>query len=73
MAAVLAASTPSPALESSVPWFERITVTVDDQGHGRFRPWPVGPDRIQAGTAVHAEQDDDAHLPDPLDELEDEQ
>ena len=35
MAAVLAASTPSPALESSVPWFERITVTVDDQGQQR--------------------------------------
>lgn len=35
MAAVLAASIPGPALESSVPWFERITVTVDDQGKQR--------------------------------------
>ena len=31
-AAALAASTPSPVLESSVPWWERITVTVDDKG-----------------------------------------
>ena len=31
-AAVLAASTPSPVLEASVPWWERITVTVDDKG-----------------------------------------
>lgn len=35
MAAVLAASTPGSALESAVPWFERITVTVDDQGKQR--------------------------------------
>ena len=32
VAAVLAASTPSPILEASVPWWERITVTVDDKG-----------------------------------------
>jgi len=32
LAAALAASTPSPALETSVPWWERITVTVDDKG-----------------------------------------
>ena len=31
-AAALAASTPSPVLEASVPWWERITVTVDDKG-----------------------------------------
>ncbi|MDP9421545.1 MAG: hypothetical protein M3Q19_01710 [Pseudomonadota bacterium] len=31
-AAVLAASTPTPVLEASVPWWERITVTVDDKG-----------------------------------------
>lgn len=31
-AALLAASSPSPVLEASVPWFERITVTVDDKG-----------------------------------------
>lgn len=30
--AALAASTPSPVLEASVPWWERITVTVDDKG-----------------------------------------
>lgn len=30
--AALAASTPSPVLESSVPWWERITVTLDDTG-----------------------------------------
>lgn len=30
--AALAASTASPVLESSVPWWERITVTVDDKG-----------------------------------------
>ena len=32
LAAALAASTSSPVLESSVPWWERITVTVDDNG-----------------------------------------
>lgn len=32
LAAVAAASTPSPALETSTPWWERITVTVDDKG-----------------------------------------
>ena len=32
VAAVLAASTPTPVLEASVPWWERITVTVDDKG-----------------------------------------
>ena len=32
VAAVLAASTQSPVLEASVPWWERITVTVDDKG-----------------------------------------
>lgn len=31
-AAALAASTPSPVLEASVPWWEKITVTVDDKG-----------------------------------------
>lgn len=31
-AAALAAATPSPALEASVPWWEKITVTVDDKG-----------------------------------------
>ena len=31
-AAVLAASTPSPALEATVPWWEKITVTIDDKG-----------------------------------------
>ncbi len=31
-AAALAASTSSPVLESSLPWWERITVTVDDKG-----------------------------------------
>lgn len=31
-AAVLAASTPSPALEAAVPWWEKITITVDDKG-----------------------------------------
>lgn len=31
-AAALAASTPSPALEASVPWWERIIVTMDDKG-----------------------------------------
>lgn len=30
--AALAASTTSPVLETSVPWWERITVTVDDKG-----------------------------------------
>lgn len=30
--AALAASAASPLLESSVPWWERITVTVDDKG-----------------------------------------
>lgn len=30
--AALAASAASPVLESSVPWWERITVTVDDKG-----------------------------------------
>lgn len=33
LAAALAASTPSPILESSVPWWERVTVTVDDKGN----------------------------------------
>jgi hypothetical protein len=32
LAAALAASTVSPVLEASVPWWERITVTVDDKG-----------------------------------------
>lgn len=32
MAAVLAASASTPPLESSVPWFERISVTIDDKG-----------------------------------------
>jgi hypothetical protein len=32
VAAVLAASTPTPVLEASTPWWERITVTVDDKG-----------------------------------------
>ena len=32
LAAALAASTPSPVLDASVPWWERITVTVDDKG-----------------------------------------
>ncbi len=31
-AAALAASAPSPVLESSVPWWERVTVTVDGKG-----------------------------------------
>lgn len=31
-AAVMAASTPSPVLEATVPWWERITVIVDDKG-----------------------------------------
>lgn len=31
-AAVLAAASPSPILESSMPWWERITVTVDEKG-----------------------------------------
>lgn len=48
MAALLAASIPSSLLESSVPWFERITVTVDDQGTQRscqyqFSLTPGGP------------------------------
>jgi hypothetical protein len=30
--AALVASTPSPVLEASVPWWERISVTVDDKG-----------------------------------------
>lgn len=32
LAAALAASTPSPILESAVPWWEKVTVTVDDKG-----------------------------------------
>jgi hypothetical protein len=32
LAAALAASTPSPVLETSVPWWERVTVTVDQEG-----------------------------------------
>lgn len=32
IAAVLATSTPAPALEASVPWWEKISVTVDDKG-----------------------------------------
>ena len=32
LAAALAATTPSPILEASMPWWERITVTVDDKG-----------------------------------------
>jgi hypothetical protein len=32
LAAVLASTTQSSALEASVPWWERITVTVDDKG-----------------------------------------
>jgi len=32
LAAALAAAAPSPVLESSVPWWERVTVTVDDKG-----------------------------------------
>ena len=31
-AAALAASTPSPALEASMPWWEKVTVTVDNKG-----------------------------------------
>jgi hypothetical protein len=31
-AAAIAAASPSPVLESSVPWWERITVIVDDKG-----------------------------------------
>ena len=31
-AAALAASTPTPVLEASVPWWERVTVTLDDKG-----------------------------------------
>jgi len=34
-AAALAAATPSPALEASVPWWEKVTVTVDDKGKER--------------------------------------
>lgn len=34
-AAALAATTPSPVLEASVPWWERVTVTVDDKGEQR--------------------------------------
>lgn len=34
-AAALAASNPSPVLEASVPWWERITVTMDDKGQQR--------------------------------------
>ena len=30
--AALAASTSPPALDPSVPWWERVTVTVDDKG-----------------------------------------
>lgn len=32
LAAALAASTPPPVLETSIPWWERVTVTVDDKG-----------------------------------------
>ncbi len=32
LAAILAATTSSPRLEATVPWFERITVTVDGNG-----------------------------------------
>lgn len=32
VAAALAAANPSPMLEAATPWWERITVTVDDQG-----------------------------------------
>ncbi len=32
LAAVLAAPVPAPVLEASMPWWERITVTVDDKG-----------------------------------------
>lgn len=32
IAASLAASAPAPALEASTPWWEKITVTVDDKG-----------------------------------------
>jgi len=32
LAAAVAASTPAPMLEASAPWWERITVTVDDKG-----------------------------------------
>ena len=31
-AAVLAASASTPPLEASIPWFERISVTIDDKG-----------------------------------------
>ena len=31
-AAALAASSPNPVLEASVPWWEKVTVTVDDKG-----------------------------------------
>lgn len=34
-AVALAASTSSPVLEASVPWWERITVTMDDKGEQR--------------------------------------
>ena len=36
IAAALAAATPAPLLDASSPWWERITVTVDDKGaeHG---------------------------------------
>ena len=32
LAAALATSTPTPMLEASLPWWERISVTVDDKG-----------------------------------------
>jgi hypothetical protein len=35
VAAAVAASSPTPMLEASTPWWERITVTVDDNGAQR--------------------------------------
>ena len=32
LSAMLAASNPAPALEASIPWWEKITVTMDDKG-----------------------------------------
>ena len=58
LSAILASSAPASALDASVPWFERITVTVDDQGKQRTCHYqssvdPAGPkpcDRAMAAT-----------------------
>ena len=61
-AALLAASTQSPVLEASVPWWEKVTVTVDDKGEQRSCKYeaslsPVGVEACSKAMAASMESD----------------